>query len=546
VTRDFAALTKDRFDLLVVGGGVHGLFAAYDAALRGLKVALVDRGDFGGGLSFNHQRTIHGGLRALEQGNVAKARRQVHERRTWALIAPHLLRPLPFLVGTYRFSKRSRTVVRVGFKAYDLVGRGRNHGVSPELHLPRTKLESAAATKRLFPGISESGLSGGAVWYDYQTIHPDRLMWSLAMAAIDAGATLVNYAEVRAPLRSGAKIEGARVKDGIGGAEADVTAAVTLLAAGCHLGTLMKTFEVRGAPALLRAMNLLLDRPARDIAVAAPSPGGRMLTIVPWRGFQLAGTHQSTTFVEAGEQQPPLESIEAFLSDLDATFPRLRATPADVRFVHHGLTPAVMRKGRAELLSEAKVIRHSREGTRGLVSLVGVKLTTARLAAAQAVDAVASELGRASGRSRTGDRPLPHAGIADVEGRLLETLRDLGASLDRDVIAHLTGWYGTEASPLAEFAAAGGGFGRLTPSLPILEAEFAYAAMHGGAVHLADAVLRRTPLGSAGHPGRPPLEKAADVMAEVLDWSAERKAEELAAVERVYPAAPPATARRMP
>src|ERR1051325_5122264 len=98
--RDLDALTRRRFDLLVIGGGIHGLFAAYDAAQRGLSVALVDAADFGSGLSFNHQRTLHGGLRALQSGQISKARRQIRERRTWARIAPHLVRPLPFLIGT--------------------------------------------------------------------------------------------------------------------------------------------------------------------------------------------------------------------------------------------------------------------------------------------------------------------------------------------------------------------------------------------------------------------------------------------------------------
>src|SRR5947208_1452631 len=101
MTRDLAKLTGRRFDLLVVGGGIHGLFAAYDAAQRGLSVALIDRADFGSGLSFNHQRTLHGGLRALQHGHLRKTREQIRERRTWAHIAPHLIRPLPFLIGTH-------------------------------------------------------------------------------------------------------------------------------------------------------------------------------------------------------------------------------------------------------------------------------------------------------------------------------------------------------------------------------------------------------------------------------------------------------------
>src|SRR5262245_55825134 len=269
---DLEHLTQRRFDLLIVGGGIHGLFAAYDAAQRGLSVALVERSDFGAGLSFNHQRTIHGGLRAMGSGRVFKARQQIAERRTWARIAPHLLRPLPFLIGTYGFGTRSRWAVRAGLKAYDLVGRARNRDVSPELHLPKGRLESAAATRRLFPGIAERGLSGGAIWYDYQTRHPDRLTWTVALAAAHAGAELVNGVEAIGPVKSGARVTGARVRDIETGNEAAIESQVTLLAAGANLGPLSDAFGVPGAPPLLRAMNVLLNRPARDIATAAPTP----------------------------------------------------------------------------------------------------------------------------------------------------------------------------------------------------------------------------------------------------------------------------------
>ena len=114
--RDLEAFVQSKYDVLVIGGGIHGLFAAYDAASRGLSVALVDRSDFGSGLSFNHQRTLHGGLRALQTGHVRKTRQQILERRTWARIAPHLLRPLPFLVATSGWTSHSRSAVRLGFR----------------------------------------------------------------------------------------------------------------------------------------------------------------------------------------------------------------------------------------------------------------------------------------------------------------------------------------------------------------------------------------------------------------------------------------------
>lgn len=533
--RDIESLASQRYDLLVIGGGIHGLFAAYDAAQRGLSVALVDRGDFGGGLSFNHQRTIHGGLRELERGRLGKARRHIRERRAWARIAPHLLRSLPFLVGTYRWTKRSRLALRLGFAAYETLGRSRNVDVSPELHLPRARLESSSATRRLFPGIKATGLTGGAVWYDYQTKHPDRLAWTVALAAQQAGARLANYTEAIGALKASGRAAGARVRDLVSGREHDVQAAVTLLAPGSRLAPVMALFGASGAPPLLRAMNLLLNRTARDIAVGAPAPSGRMLTAVPWRGFVLVGTHQSDGPVDAGDERLPADAVTRCLADLNGTFPEVKADRKDVRLVHHGLVPAQVRPGRAaDLLPEPVIIRHGSQGLAGLVSLVGVKYTTARWAAERAVDAALAELQRPRGRCRTATTTLPHAGIADVEGRLIETLRSHGLTLDRDIIEHLTGWYGTEAPGVIRFAAEHQLLDRVAPTSPVLAGEIAYAVEHAHAVHLTDPILRRTALGSAGHPGPEAVARAATVMGTRLGWSPRERTAEILAVEQVY------------
>jgi glycerol-3-phosphate dehydrogenase len=522
--RDFDALVQAKYDVLVIGGGIHGLFAAYDAASRGLSVALVERGDFGSGLSFNHQRTLHGGLRALQSGRIRKTRQQIVERRTWARIAPHLLRPLPFLVATSGWTTRSRSAVRIGFAVYDFVGRRRNAGVSPELHLPKAKLESAAATQRLFPGANPR-LSGGAVWYDYQIRYPDRLTWTVALAARQAGARIVNYVEAVGPVGgAGPRVQ---VRDVLTGRAGDLEAKTTIVAAGSNVGAVLASFGVQGAPPLLRAMNVLLDRPARDIATAAPGRTGRMLTAVPCQGYVLVGTHQSQELVNGHEQHPPEQAIDAFLADMNVAFPRLSAKREDIRLIHYGLVPAVARGGQVDLLPDPVIARHIGTGGSRVISLVGVKYTTARRAAEDAVDAACGEIGGHHRRSRTSTMPLPHADIADVEGRLVETLRGLGIDLDREVIDHLTGWYGTEASDVVRHAAASNRLDRISDRSPVLSGEISYAVEHADAVRLADAVLRRTSLGAAGHPGSQALARAADVMAQALHWTEAQRAGEI-------------------
>jgi glycerol-3-phosphate dehydrogenase len=532
MTRDLSRLATDNFDLVVVGGGVHGLFTAYDAAARGLRVALVDRGDFGSGITFNHQRTIHGGLRALQGLQIQKVRQQIRERRAWARIAPHLVRPLPFLMGTYRGTKRSRIAMRVGFKAYDFIGRQRNAGVLPELHLPRTRLESATATRRFFPGIDEKGLTGGAVWYDYQTVHPDRLTWCVALAAEQSGVVMVNYAEVMTLLTAGAGLSGLSVRCALTGDTFGVRGKAVVLAAGSGLASLHDRFGITGAPPLVRAINLLLDRPGRDIALAASSTSGRMLTSVPWGGGTLVGTYQSEDLVLEDDATAVEASVGAFLAEIRTAFPALDATRDAVRFVHHGLVPAQSGSKGVDLLAEPQLLTHDQKP--GVWSLVGVKYTTARLAAERAVDAVARTIGTATRSCRTGSQLLPYADVADSDGLLQETSRGLGVNLDKTVQAHLAGWYGTEGPAVLRCAHLEGALTALAPGRPVIAGEVIYAARFGAAVRLEDVVFRRTPLGSAGDPGDGAITLAAEIMARECGWSSERQAEEVARVKQRF------------
>ena len=202
--RDLNRLASTRFDLLVIGGGIHGLASAYDAAQRGLSVALVERGDFGGAASFNHLKTVHGGLRYLQTGDLRRMRESIVERRTVARIAPHLLTPLPFLMPTYRKLTRSRLAMRVAF-AVDAPDRlrsqrGRHRRGCGSRWAARSRATSACAC---FPTSRRGGLTGGALWHDYQVRNTDRLTLAFALAASEHGACLANYVEARESILEG-------------------------------------------------------------------------------------------------------------------------------------------------------------------------------------------------------------------------------------------------------------------------------------------------------------------------------------------------------
>ncbi|HEX6972819.1 MAG TPA: FAD-dependent oxidoreductase, partial [Vicinamibacterales bacterium] len=310
--RDLARLESSSHDILVVGGGIQGLAIAYEAASRGLSVALVEAGDFGGATSFNHQKTAHGGLRALSTGQLGRARESIRERRALARIAPWLLRPLPFIVGTYRSVVKNRVAMRMAFKAEGWLGRHRNDGVEPELHLPVARLVSKAATVGLFAGVRRDNLTGGAQWYDYQMVESDRLTLAFATAADKWGADLANHVEAVDAVREGARIVGMQVRDRLSGRTFTVRATLTVNAAGARAGEVMTRFGVRRDFPLLKAINLVTSKRASDIALAAPTSRGRMLTLTPWRGRAVVGTGQSEMLVQPNDTKITEREVSAF------------------------------------------------------------------------------------------------------------------------------------------------------------------------------------------------------------------------------------------
>ena len=237
--RDPRRLESGVFDVSVVGGGIYGLWIAYEAASRGLSVALIERGDFGGGVSFNHQKTAHGGLRSLQTGRIDRARESVVDRRTLARVASRFLRPLPFVVGTYRSITRNRLALQMAFLVDSLIGADRNAGVSADLRLPPAELLSRPETLERFPGIDTRGLTGGAQWYDYQMFEGDRLTLAVAIAADRAGAVMANHVEMSGVIREHGRIVGIEAIERLSRGRLAVLSSLTINAAGANAGAVM-------------------------------------------------------------------------------------------------------------------------------------------------------------------------------------------------------------------------------------------------------------------------------------------------------------------
>ncbi|HUE87569.1 MAG TPA: glycerol-3-phosphate dehydrogenase/oxidase [Vicinamibacterales bacterium] len=540
MVRDLRRLADSRFDLIIVGAGFYGAVAAWDATLRGLSVAIIDKGDFGGATSFNNFKTLHGGLRSLQSLNFRQMRLFIRERRALARVAPHLLHPLPFIVPTFRHPARSRLALRAALAINDLVARDRHDGLGdPALHLPPSRILSREECLRLNPVIESTGVTGGAVWHDYQMHNADRMTLSFVLSAAESGAVPANYAEATGLLREGTRVSGVTVRDAMTSETLDVRGDTVLNATGPWAAQFLDCLGGRRttpAPLLSRAMNIV-TRPVPVSQGCGGRASGRYLFLAPWRNVTLVGTSHDVHNGAADALAVTRWDIEAFLADVREAFPHANLAAADVRLVHRGLLPMMPGPEHdVRLLRESAVVDHRRDGVEQLVSMFGVRYTTARHTAARAVDAVFRQRGvRQPPRCRTDETPVVGGTISNKDKFLRAVLlRDI-EGVSTDLLRRLALTYGTRYDAVLQLLRESPALARpLGRHCPVSGAEILYAVRHESAVRLSDALIRRTEAGSAGHPGSDAIERAGAIVSEELGWDEWQTRNEIAEVEVFY------------
>ena len=480
--RDLDRLGTHAFDVLVVGGGVCGLIIACDAADRGLSVALIERRDFGSGTSFNHLRTIHGGLRYLQSLDVGRARESIRERRTLARIAPDAVQPLAFVLPLGRSVTRGKLAVRAGFLVDRVLSRDRNEGLPSSHQLLAGRVIGRTEALERYPELGRVDLSGAAIWHDYVTTDADRLTLAWAIAAAARGAVLANYVEASALSAEGQRIIGVEAIDRLGQRPLSIRARLTVNATGGGIDRLLGPLGAATGAPTLQALNLVTRRTASDVAFGARGPTGRNFFMVPWRGRALLGTWETLGPREADDLAVRDADLAAFIAELNQAFPSLALSRRDIALVHRGIVPAIRRSdGTLAARGDDLVWDHSTGGRPydGLVSVALAKYTTARAVAERVTTLLLSKLGHPMVPCRTAEAVLPlSAGVCDS---------DLRRAVHEEM-----------------------------------------------AVTLEDAVVRRTSLGAVGYPGDESARRAAVVVGSELGWDADRQRQEIDALRQFY------------
>ncbi len=543
--RDLNRLSRNEYDLVVVGGGIYGVCAAWDAAHRGLSVALVERGDFVSATSANSLKIVHGGFRYIQHADVRRIRDSSCERRVLMRIAPHLVHPLPFLVPTYGHGTQGKEMLTLALLLYDLIVFDRNRGVTdPGKRIPWGQVISKRECLHLFPGLPEKGLTGALIFYDAQMYSPPRLALSYLRSAVDAGADAANYLEVTGFMGDRSRVTGVIAQDLATGDRLEIRGKVILNASGPWVERLLGSLGLRlRIPfQVTKDLYLVVDRMlSKEYALAVPSQkedprailsrGKRHFFVIPWRHRSLIGSSHVVYEGIPDEFEVTDTDIQDLLDEINEAYPNLALNRQDVSLWNSGLVPAGEHYG-----SRSHIIDHKVEDSLdGLVTIVGVRYTTSRGVAAQAVNLVSQKLGKEIPRSATAVTPIWGGRIACFDDFLGQMNRDHAPELSVEVTKALAHNYGSEYRRVLRYVEENPAWAETVDGSTVLQAEVIHAVREEMAPKLGDVVFRRTELGTAGHPGEPALRMCAELMAAELGWNAGRMEEELAEVRKVVP-----------
>ena len=550
--RNVTQLNNKVYDILVIGGGIYGASIARDAALRGLSVCLIERGDFGHATSANSLKTIHGGLRYLQDGDLKLVRMMMHERMSMMRIAPHLVHPLPCLMLTYAKLTRSKLIMRAALAANDLLGLSYNRLPDPQKRLPYGQVISRDACLQIAPGIDATNVTGGAVWHDAQVINSERMTLALIQSAAEGGANVANYVQATALLTSENRVIGVDAEDMLSGGRFKLHANLVINAAGAWINHIDSALDVGALVPEIRqsiAINLVTRQLIPEYAVGVPTrpelvaDGGQkkpqMLFISPWQQYSIIGTYHLPTDKSPDCYKLSETDVDDFIAQINTAYPGAALKRSDVRFIHWGFLPAVDspdNPDQVSLVRRGKVIDHQQQADiDGLISVVGVKYTSARYVAQQAVDLVFQKLGRVSPACRTHVTPVFGGDIPQFGPFVESAKRKASHSLHIDLLQHLIYNYGTAYALLLPYIDEDPCWGEpVSPNQETIKAEIVHAVHYEMACKLSDVVFRRTSLGSAGRLETNAIETCATIMAAEFGWQPARIAQEIANVELTF------------
>jgi glycerol-3-phosphate dehydrogenase len=508
------------FDVIVVGGGCNGAGTAWDAAARGLRVLLLEKEDFGWGTSAWNSRLIHGGLKYLEKYDVKLVRESLREREWLLRAAPHLVKPLRFILPFYARNAHNKFVLRAGMIAYDVL--------SFDKSVPTHRALSRTDILELIPGLNRDGLQGAAAYFDGQVEYAERLSVEAALAARQAGAVVLNHARVDRLVTEGNRVVGVEFTDLVSGGRRRASGAVTVNAAGPWLDEVLAGLD--GPP-----VAKMTGGTKGTHLVVAPFPGApadamyyeavtdaRPMMVIPWLGHYLLGSTDERFEGDLDTVSTDDAEIDYVLRETNRVLPGADVRPDHLLWCYEGVRPLPFQpEGPTSDISRRHDVRDHAPQVEGLLSVVGGKLTTFRQLGEDVSTAVLRKLGAGRRPGVTRRLRLPGARTADF-ARFSALFRD-SCPLPPRVAERLLRVYGTRAAAVAAIAAADPALAEvIDDETSAVAAEVVFTVREEMAATLADVVARRTMIGLSADLGTGSLEAVGRIAEKYAGWSTER------------------------
>lgn len=491
------------FDVAVIGAGINGAGIACEAALRGLRVIVLDKNDLCSGCSAASSRLIHGGLRYLEYAEIPLVFESLRERITLRHIAAHLVEPLRICIPVYKGARRGPLMIRLGMIAYDLLSVGKT--VPGHDMLSRDEIIASE------PGLLHDGLRAAARYYDAQVAFAERLVLENLLAARAAGAEVCTHSEVtRIGIDKGA-VTGLDYVDRVTGEQKHCSVRVVVNAGGPWVDKVLDTAGKPGKKFIggTKGSHIVVsafDGAPQDAYYVEAAADGRPFFIIPWNGLYLIGTTDIRYDGSLDEVRASDAEVDYLLQETNRVFPAARLNREDIHYAYAGIRPLPRReRGPESSITRKHIIKKNRRLARGLISIIGGKLTTYRNLAEQTVDRIDKMLAKKLPGSRTRETMLPGAYRVEEARTLLE------ADLEPADVERLLSIYGGRAIDVIAL--------RDAEAISLLGAQVLFAIREEMARTLGDIVYRRLMIGLDADQGRPHYDEIAAIAARELDWS---------------------------
>ncbi len=499
--RDFAQLADQHFDVLVCGGGIYGAWTAYDAALRGLKVAIVDQGDWASATSSASSKLIHGGLRYLESLDFKLVKKALREREMLKKAAPHRVWPLRFGVPVFKDRRLNSIRLKVGLMLYDFLagtlGSGQAHR-----HFGR------AAFAERFPCLNPALLTDGYTYADAQT-DDARLVLELIDGALSAGAVCLNYCKVTDLIEDKGRVCGAKVLNRVDGKTATVYARQIVNAIG--------QWTTESGCRLTKGVHLILPKALDNEALLLTAKAdGRVFFMIPWYGLTLLGTTDTDYTGDVDQVCVEADEVDYLLTEANRVLD-VNLTEADIIGRYAGLR--VLKQSSKTTPSAVSRDWELKIADNGLLTSIGGKITSAREDAAQIVNTLCENLG-VNEPCRTNGRPFPW--LPDQDYRLWSDAaltKAVALGIDNESARWLIRRHAIRVSMIFKFIERDAALAkRITPTLPFIVADLVFCAANEMVVHLEDLLRRRIPLLILAKMTQAELHYLAEITATALGW----------------------------